>query len=330
MKHIKIQFKVLLDQISVLLADATHHENPARYLFSHDLRTPLFYLEGLARIYAGTGPHKEEFKNLQEKFKLLEDMLGRIDYYEELNKQLAQQTSLPENIKSHFLIPAKNAISDLNEVLTHFNWLNGEQIQEIQDELEEVPWKSPQKEHDRLQKFYVKQIEKITAFAQHGDVSFTDMELGVHELRRKLRWLSIYAHALQGAIQLVEIDKERKPLEKYLTEPVLQSRFNKLPPATEGTVPLLLSQYNFYALSWMIGRLGELKDQGLTLLSLAQAMSETYHISDEEALQQAKEALGEKTADLATLLAEANKITRQFFKDDILKDLLIENHETQT
>jgi len=323
MKKNKLPFDITLQQISNLLTHAQNAENPAMYLFTHDLRTPLFYLEGLSRIYAATGPRKKKFKKLQEKFKLLEDMLGRIDYFEELNKSISQHSHLPEYLKFHFLIPAKNAISDLNEVLLHFGWLDGEQLKKIQRTLEKVEWKDPQEEHKRLELFYYAEIEKITAFAKNGTISFSDMELGIHEFRRKLRWLSIYAHALHGGIQLVDIEKERLTLENYLTDTVLNSRFNKLPPADKQTIPLRLSKYNFYALSWMIGRLGELKDQGLTLISLAETISQTYLIqNEEEALLKAQEVLGENSASLDELLQEGNKITKQFFKDGVLKNLI--------
>lgn len=324
MKDNKIQFETLLQQIASLLTLAAETKDPAMYLFTNDLRTPLFYLEGLSRIYAATGPQKKTFKKLLQKFKLLEDMLGSIDYYEDLNKKLSKKSNLPEFIKSHFLVPGKNAVSDLNEVLTHFDWLNGKQLEEIQQDLAAVNWKDAKEEHKRLKQFYEDEITKITTFANNGDPSFSDMEDGIHELRRKLRWLSIYAHALQGAVQLVDIEKERSSLDSYLSDTVLNSPFNKLREVPDDTIPLLLSKYNFYALSWIIGRLGELKDEGLIMLSLAQAFSQTQVVqNEEEALQKATEALGENTTPLAELLAEGNRITRQFFKDKVLKHLLI-------
>ena len=51
---------------------------------------------------------------------------------------------------------------------------------------------------------YEESILKIRAFVSKAQGAMTEMESQVHELRREIRWLSIYPHALLGMIQLTE------------------------------------------------------------------------------------------------------------------------------
>ena len=67
MKLGKSRFEFQLDKIDKLFAEAKVQEDPAQWLFTHDLRTPAFMLEGLSKMYAAHH-NKPLFKKLNEKF----------------------------------------------------------------------------------------------------------------------------------------------------------------------------------------------------------------------------------------------------------------------
>jgi hypothetical protein len=48
---------------------------------------------------------------------------------------------------------------------------------------------------------YKESVDKIIRFVAGTNYHFVNVENDVHELRRKLRWLSIYPQSLRGAIQ---------------------------------------------------------------------------------------------------------------------------------
>jgi len=324
MNQNNIQFDIHLNKISTFLEEAKTTEDPAVYLFQNDFRAPLFQLEALARIYSSTGPDKKKFDKMREKFKLLEDILGSIDYFDAYGKLFFNNEKIPEDVKSYFSHKEQQAVSKLNKLLKSEGWLNGKQLEKINHDLKKTGWKDKDKQHKRLLKFYRSEVEEIMDFAKDGKVAFTDVESGIHEFRRKLRWLSIYAQALQGCIMLVGVEQEELELENYLTDSVLCSPYNRLPPVEDKKLhPLLLSKYGFFALSWMIEQLGILKDRGLGLLALSEAIKETEGIkSEKDAILQAKKYLGNKAPSIDDVLKEANKITKQFFSDRILKNLL--------
>jgi hypothetical protein len=52
MKQGKARFDYQLNKVNVLLTESKNQENPALWLFLHDLRTPMFMLESLSKMYA--------------------------------------------------------------------------------------------------------------------------------------------------------------------------------------------------------------------------------------------------------------------------------------
>ena len=148
------------------------------------------------------------------------------------------------------------------------------------------------------------------------------MENDVHELRRKLRWLSIYPQALQGCIQLTESKTKSKNLTKYLTTEIINSPFNKMPAAGNNHFILTLNKSYFLALSWIIAELGKLKDNGLTIVAIKEALQQTEALNEADALNKASRILGTRQIKLPVLLNEAETISKTFFDEKNLEHLV--------
>ena len=130
---------------------------------------------------------------------------------------------------------------------------------------------SDKAEVNAINGLYKKWISDINGFAKNYAAGFSELETQVHELRRKLRWLSIYPQALQGCIQLTEKAARGAGVAKYLTPEITGSPFNKMPAAGTNRYLLMLNRDYFFALSWMIAELGRLKDHGLRTVLLNEA-----------------------------------------------------------
>ncbi|MGF7029031.1 MULTISPECIES: hypothetical protein [Sphingobacterium] len=324
MKQNNNQFDLHFQKLADLFEGAKKENNPGRYLFENGLRTPLFQLEALARIYSVTGPRTKQFRRMRDKFKQLEDMLGSIDYFTTFAKLYTKDKCIPEDVGIYFDAQLEKVVRKLNKLLKRKNWLNGKQLKKIISDIDKTQWKAKDEQHRRLVKFYRSEIEKIMDFSQNGKYVFRNVESDIHEFRRKLRWLSIYAQSLQGCVELVDIEHEKSELRNYLTDTILESPFNRLPPVEEKqTHPLALSKFGFYAVSWMIEQLGILKDHGLSLLALADALKETEKIKKQsDAIIRAEKYLEKSIPSIDVVLSEANKVSKQFFMDKILKNLL--------
>ena len=95
-----------------------------------------------------------------------------------------------------------------------------------------------------------------------------------------------------------------------------------MPDAGDTGYFLLLEQNYFYALSWMIAELGKIKDSGLHVVAVKEALQQTTELSDAEAYKKAYQLLGTKQPKMDQLLAEAATICKVYFNEHNLENLV--------
>ncbi|WP_149243649.1 hypothetical protein [Dyadobacter sp. 32] len=317
----KARFEIHLQKVENLLTKAREVKNPALWLLSNDLRTPMFMLEGLAKLYAKL--HNEViFTKLQNYFKEVEDALGGLDYFVAFQKEFALNQHIPDSVKHYFDSKIKEKSAALSDLLTESKWFSGKRLKKVRGKLGDVDWLDEEVETEALRAFYKKQVLKIEEFIKETTYDFDNIEDDVHELRRKLRWLSIYAHALQGAVKLEEALPVDEHLGKYLTDAVVGSPFNKLPEDPKQTYFLLLEKNHFLALSWMIASLGDIKDEGLKITAVQEALLETGVVKESSDTTKAYDILGSDYPTMDSLLHLASEISKQFFEEKVLRGLV--------
>ncbi|MEJ7586570.1 MAG: hypothetical protein WKI04_03300 [Ferruginibacter sp.] len=324
------RFNYFLGQVQPILTTAGKQKNPALWLYRNDARTPLFMLEGLAKIYAELH-NKKLFTKVKEHFKLLEDALGGIEFYDSMAKDFVTNKKIPALVITYLQAQSREKIQSLNEILAENNWLSYEdnRIVKIQKKLGKADWKSEEQEAGLMKDFYGEAVYNIVEFVQGKNFQFTNMESEVHELRRKVRWLSIYPQAVRGAIQLKETIPRPRHLAKYCLKEITTSPFNKMADANGWNYLLFLEKNYFYALSWMIAELGILKDSGLRIVALQEALEQTSSATNENALKEAYRMLGHKQPKMLELLDTAGDICKIYFKEQNLEHLVIEISPTK-
>lgn len=315
------RFQFYLDKLEDQLEAAGREKNPALWLYTHDGRTTFFMLEGLAKLYAGIH-NKKKFEKIKEHFKLVEDAIGAVDYYDSYAKEFMTDPGIPANVVNYMQAQAREKIQSLNEILNEEKWLSGQRIAKISGKLEDADWLDAKDELKGIFGFYKSSIEEIKTFFTEAGGEFKEIEAQVHDVRRKLRWLSIYPQALQGVVQLNESDNTAASVQKYLVPEIVNSPFNKMPPTGSNTHFLLLEKNYFLALSWMIAELGKLKDVGLKVLAVAEALQQTEGADHDMAVQRAAEILGLHAAVLDNVLTDASTIFRRFMEEKNLDNLI--------
>lgn len=318
------RFEFFLNQLETIIIKADQQKNPALFLYRNNARTPLFMLEGLSKMYAGIH-NKKKFSKLKEHFKLLEDGIGAIDYYDAVAKNLASNKKIPAGILQYLQAQTREKIQHLNDVLVEKKWIdsNNERILKIRKKLLDADWLNEEKEVEAIHSFYSNAVTDIIAFTHSTAYHFDNMEEDVHELRRKLRWLSIYPQALQGSVQLASNNKKITELSKYLTKEIINSPFNTMPDAGDSKHFLLLDKNYFLALSWMIDSLGKLKDSGLQVVAVKEALLQKENINDTEAEKKTYQLLGKKQEKLQVLLDKAEVICKDYFSNNYPEKLVL-------
>lgn len=324
MKKGKERFEYFLNQIQSLFDTAAKQKNPALWLYQNNARSLLFMLEGLAKLYADLH-NKNKFSRLKKEFKLLEDAIGSIDYYSAFVKENGKNKKIPLPVIKYLDKQQMKKIQTLNELLKKKQWLTHPQkkISKIKKQLNNANWLKSKDEIKGISKIYEKTNKEITSFVNETGFYFDNVEADVHELRRKLRWLSIYPQALRGCIQLIKNKAKLKHLNKYLTPAITSSPYNIMPDAGNNRHFLLLEKEYFYALSWLIAELGKLKDSGLKILILKEALEQTFDITGKTADKKINQWLGNKQPSLQQILADATSMCEKYFKEKNIEHLVV-------
>lgn len=322
------RFKFYLDQVEELMNKAVTEQDPAMWLFMNNGRTPFFMLEALCRVYAGIHNPKR-FEKLKTQFKLIEDGIGAIDYHNSLLVAFEADKAIPADCAGYVRRNLEDALMGLNILLKEEGWLSGKRVKKITQKLEDADWLKPEEEVAAITVFYKSAVAKIIDFVNKTRYLFDNVEEDVHELRRRLRWLSIYPQAMQG---LFRFDTETAPpahVKKYLTRDIVESPFNKLPEPGDDTSFILLNKNYFLALSWMIARLGELKDEGLLITGLTDAIKYNPGCSRNEAISEAYSRSGKKQKRMQQILNEAEEMTKTFINEKNLQQLIVKLPKTR-
>ena len=324
MKNGLARFDYFLNKLQDLLDKSSKQKNPALWLYQNNARTPLFMLEGLAKLYAGLH-NKKKFSKLKDQFKLLEDALGAIDYYDAFAKEFAKNKKIPASIKNYIQAQSREKLQSLNETLKEKEWISAGNIRiaKIRKKLAKADWQKEREETESINSFYILAIKKILNFINQKDFHFENVEADIHELRRDIRWLSIYPQCLRGCIQLSKAKSSPRYLDKYLTKEITGSPYNIMPDAGDSKHFLVFNKNRFYALSWLIAELGKLKDNGLRVVVIEEALLQTTKTTDKDAAKKAYQLLGNKQLKIQQLLDKAETICKTYFKEKNLESLLI-------
>lgn len=280
-------------KILEFLQQSASQKNPAWFLYKNQVRTPLFMAESITRILTEITEGSSLLK-ARKKIKKLEDALGAIEDYDTLITLFSKNKKIKKEQIAYFEKKLEKTQRKLNEKL-----IEKEFYQELFQALSADNLNLNTKEQvEKFKKQISEELEYCYAFFTGLKRGFTSMEEEVHEIRRKLRWTSIYAQSLEGLIVLDTDDKKYSWEKQFITEAEKKSSFNKLPVRKDLAAYIHFNQKAFYALSFVIAKLGDIKDKGLRLQNLAGTLED-----DKQAM---------KTA--------ANQLTLSYSEEDLFKE----------
>jgi len=244
--------------------------HPAHLLYKADGRTPYFQLQGLARIDASISKHDHAAEKWLNDFKLLEDAFGKYDFWiaaiaqnkkwkfnKKIDAYLQEQVLIQLGVLEARLIDS----GWLQRTPTGFSFHNTP-IATFQKEASKADWHPHKKEKKKLLKLFVEEAMEIQDKLKSKEIDLNMVEEGIHEFRRKLRWLSIYSSALNGKVTIGK-HNESSPLKQYITPANQSSVYGRLPKNPEEKELVEFLPGGFYAMSDLIKKIGEIKDPAL-------------------------------------------------------------------
>ncbi|HEY5368263.1 MAG TPA: hypothetical protein VIJ75_04660 [Hanamia sp.] len=318
----KSRFLFFLNQLQAIIEKAESADNITLSIYEQNARTPLFMLEGLTRIYKKIHK-KKKFSKLDILFKDFEDRLGAIDYYDGFHKEFINDKRMPDLITSYVNDKKEESIKALQNDLEKDKWIgkHKKRIAKIIKKLNKIKWLNEKEDTREILLVYQHYIDKVTEKYGTGHIHFTDLENDVHEMRRELRWLSIYPQALQGLMQLTPQTESQEILKKYITPEIVKSRFNVMPNGSGLQDHITINRNYFYGLSWIIAELGKLKDSALKIDLIEESIIAVYKPSG-HTQQLAYSFCDESQLTISEILDHSQKIAQTFFDENILEHLI--------
>jgi len=318
----KARFLFFLNQLKNIIEKAASSENIVLSIYVDNARTALFMLEGLTRIYKKIH-NKKKFGNLNTLFKDFEDSLGMIDYYDGFHKEFSIYKRMPDLITSYVNDKKEESIKALQHNLEKDKWIgkHKKRIDKIIKKFNKIEWLDEEDDTREILKVYQHSVDKVAEKYSFRNIHFTDLENDVHELRRELRWLSIYPQAFQGLMQLNPETEPQEFLKKYLTPEIVNSPYNVMPDGSGLQDHIILNKNYFYALSWIIAELGKLKDSGLKIDLIEESVISVFKPSAHTE-QLAYSFCDESQLTISEILDQSQKIAQTFFDENILENLI--------
>lgn len=295
-----------LESLKALALSRSAKQNPELYLYKNGVRNILFRIEGLLRICRKVYD-KKKFNSKYKLIKSLEDALGAIDHFDSLAKEYTESKQ-PKSVIAYFSKNSTIQVNNFKKIISETNLCSLAFFEDFSKVMSENKWYKAAKEKEKTRKFLIRQIEKIEEDFKSGELNFNDVELGIHEVRRRIRWISIYASSLNGLVQLKKTAVKDTSLQKYLTKETVTSPYNKFPKPIKGLRSIYITDENFYALSWLINEFGILKDEGLKLYEIESAVKASS-LKDKATL---KTNLSKNLRSYSVLCSQAEQTLKEF------------------
>lgn len=204
----------LIDRIQLLPKESFVQE-----VMKRDLRKHFFRLQAMASIYAEKSKHEKFFTDLKIFTKEFEDLLGQIDLQKSLRER-AEKFQYPDLV-SYFTNKQTAAEDKMYQRLSEEKLLTKPKktLKQIYAEIADVQsWQDVTKDRKFLAKVIAEKAEKLQKAC--GELKFDnpDIELGLHELRRHLRWSVIQLALLDGAIVNTPETQLPEKLNQWMSE----------------------------------------------------------------------------------------------------------------
>ncbi len=255
-------------RIDTLLRAETDPKKLIDVLSEHDARRNVFQLEGFLKLYKGrldsAGEHLGAVKTL-------EDALGHFAVSRNMT-ELAQKQGAPASVVKELKKTETTARAHLQEVVEK-DWIpqgkndKSPALKSLLKDLASEDWGSYKKDHKFIESSVGDHLHKMET--RHYDMR--QLDSGIHELRRHMRWVPLYIEALDGKVQLSETHNPVAAMRGALDTPMAQHQNAQLTLNDREESPIRLSKATYVTYLQAVEDLGQIKDNGEQMHLLSDA-----------------------------------------------------------
>ncbi len=269
-----------------------------------------FSIQGLARIYEDKYP--ETMEPLKEQAKIFEDLIGKL-VDNGIHQKYAQDVGAPAEVVRHLKAQQKENRQELLEALHEHDWIDSDKprLERWEKKIAKTDWEGPKK--DRM--YILEQMFEKVQQLRHKDWDMNELQEGMHDFRRRARWISIYTRTL--ADLMVMDDRPLGRWDAILADPVAQSEYAKMPEAETLKFPILIPKPILLTLTKAIEQLGDAKDTGEAQNEwLKEALLATGHADSEAKAHRMAVELSKKHPKYSEAIPTGKRIFEQLRAND--------------
>lgn len=255
-------------------------------LLKDDIRSSFFQLQGLSSIYKSKD--SKFFGTLKDYFKNFEDRIGQVALMKSLYEAAVElnEPRLADYFLGRWGIAETSFAEDLR-----LKKIWGVDQSGFSDLLQKIDsydkWSDYKKDRSFILKSFIESAEKLQKSIQNNEFVQTDIEKGLHELRRNVRWINIKTRTLAGAAEYVQEKKLPSELNSWFNiflqenPKLLENRFLNLGP-TQVKKPIQLPLKALAMFGEIVYKMGNLKDRAELEIYFAQATQALAFTKDQQ------------------------------------------------
>jgi hypothetical protein len=265
-------------------------------LVAHNSRAVTFNIQALGRLYED---EDSIFDEMHKKFQKLEDDIGEYQKWKDLAEE-GRAAGVSPDILKRLETNRDNGRAALEKTLVSTRFVATDPagtaklyIPELRRKLQAYAWKDATADREDMRSRLIAELEVI----RNAKYDFSHLEGndGIHEFRRKMRWFSMEARALNGLVTLKPVSAPC-PVPSYasiVNQPIAHSKYAVLPGAATEPNPFTLTPCLYVKVAKLIDDVNQVKAKE----ELEDSLSE-HPSNDSNPADQAKvEAMLRETVD---------------------------------
>lgn len=293
----------------------------AGFLMKSDVRQSLFRLQALSRMLTDQSP--KFFKKQREYFKTLEDVVGKLDLAMSLHK--TGDGLKEQELSARFEKQEKEAQANMITAMKEAGlWDQPEvTIAKLREDFaNKGKWDSGHSEKKALIKIVASYAKALNEAVKENKFDNPDIEKGLHELRRRLRWIGMQVTTLSGVVELKDeaaLNIKAETLIKAASEKNPKFFTSKYMKVGEPLVdhPIQVPRQTLAMITEYVSRIGASKDNAEMQIYIGEAMKDVA-AKDKEGVDQKLHDL--LKSDKVDHQAMARAIQAELSDSKILKD----------
>lgn len=305
-------------KIDTILRGETDPEKLVDLVMAKDLRRQVFLLEGSSKMYSDI--HGKPAERVYVSTKTLEDALGKVSMTKS-NLAAAEKVKADPKVIALLTKDVAAARSELKGILVE-DWMPDAKgrlpaMRDIVEDWGEAKWGSVEKDTEKVKDELSRRLEKLETTPYDMD----QLETGVHELRRQLRWFPIYAESLNGLFQLDDTQNPIKAYEPLLKADIAASKYVQLPDSSREKDSIQIPKSVYCGLMQLTLDLGAAKDAGEPIHFIRDAYVRAGVSKDEGSAKATVDKLFGGPSAEADVLKNAHRLYDEMKKNGLVRAL---------